>query len=84
MIKPFEDGSTGALPGEYRVMITSVKAQPGADEMAEFPREPVPEAYRNGSKTLVVPAEGIIDADWTSRSNRVSRYPATHHLQKRK
>jgi hypothetical protein len=68
VIKPFEDGSTGAPPGEYRVMITSVKAGPGADEMTEFPQEPVPAEYRNGSKTLVVPEEGIIDADFAIKS----------------
>jgi hypothetical protein len=63
VISPVESGSTGVPPGEYRIVIRSVKAPPGADEMTELPPEPVPSAYRNGTKTLVIPAEGITNAD---------------------
>ncbi len=68
-IKPFGQSATGAIPGEYRIMITSVKAPPGADEMTVFPKEPVPDEYRNGSRTLAVPAEGIANADFTIKSH---------------
>jgi hypothetical protein len=67
-VHPFEKSATGAPPGEYRVMITSVKASPGADEMTEFPREPVPEEFRNGSRTITVPEGGTTEANFAIQS----------------
>ena len=67
-IKPFERNRTGALAGEYRVMITSVIAPPGANEMTVLPKEPVPQEYRDGSKTLTVPEGGITNADFAIRT----------------
>jgi hypothetical protein len=64
IIKPFERDRAGALAGEYHVMITSVKAPPGANEMTVLPPEPVPPEYQNGSKTLTVPEGGTTDADF--------------------
>ena len=68
VIRPFEKSGIGAPPGEYRVMITSVKASPGADEMTVFPKEPVPEEYRNGSRTITVPEDGTKEADFAIQS----------------
>ena len=62
VIKPFESTRVGALPGEYRIMIKSVK--PPQDEMAVAPRDPVPVDFQNGSKTLSVPEGGITNADF--------------------
>jgi hypothetical protein len=67
-IKPFERSSTGAPPGEYYVMITSVKAPPGANEMTVLPKEPVPQEYQNGSKTLTVPDDGTTAADFAIKT----------------
>ena len=64
VIKPFEKNRSGALVGEYHVMITSVKAPPGANEMTVLPKDPVPQEYQNGSKTLTVPEGGITDANF--------------------
>jgi hypothetical protein len=64
VIKPFESSRVGALPGEYRVMIKSVKAPPGANELTVLPKDPVPPEFQNGSKTLTVPAAGIADANF--------------------
>lgn len=63
-IKPFESGGAGALPGEYRIMIKSVKAPPNANEWTVVPPDPVPAEYQHGMKTLTVPAEGITNADF--------------------
>ncbi len=67
-IKPFERNRAGALAGEYHVVITSVKAPPGANEMTVLPKEPVPPEYRNGSKTLTVPEGGITNADFAIKT----------------
>lgn len=64
VIKPFESNYVGALPGEYRVMIKSVKIPPGANEMTVLPKDPVPTEFQNGSKTLTVPEGGIKNADF--------------------
>lgn len=64
VMKPFERRGEGALPGEYHVMITSVKAPPGANEMTVLPPELVPPAYRNGSQTLSVPPAGNTAANF--------------------
>jgi hypothetical protein len=63
-IVPFEDGGQGVVPGDYSVMIRSVKAPPGANEMTELPPERVPMSYRDGSLKLTVPAEGMTAADF--------------------
>jgi hypothetical protein len=68
VIRPFEHGGTGAVPGEYRVMIHTVKAPPGADELTEIPKDPVPQEYQNGSKTLTVPEGGITNADFAIKT----------------
>lgn len=67
-IKPFEHGGAGALPGEYHVMITSVKAPPGANEMTVLPPERVPLAYRDGTYKLSVPAAGNIAANFDMKT----------------
>jgi hypothetical protein len=67
-IKPFEKGGEGALPGTYHVMITSVKAPPGANEMTVLPKDPVPLEYQNGSKTLTVPEGGLTNADFAIKT----------------
>jgi hypothetical protein len=61
-IKPFESTRIGALPGEYRIMIKSVKSP--QDEMVEPPKDPVPVEFQNGTKTLTVPEGGITNADF--------------------
>ena len=68
VIRPFERKGTGALAGEYRVMIRSVKAPPGANEMTVLPKERVPAEYQNGSKSLAVPVDGITNADFAIKS----------------
>lgn len=68
VIKPFESNRVGALPGEYRVMIKSVKAPPGANEMTVLPKEPVPAEFQNGSKSLTVPEDGITNADFAIKT----------------
>jgi hypothetical protein len=68
VIKPFESNRVGALPGEYHVMIKSVKTPPGADEMTVLPKDPVPPEFQNGSQTLTVPAGGIKSADFAIKT----------------
>jgi hypothetical protein len=68
VIKPFERNRTGALVGEYHVMIRSVKAPPGANEMTVLPKEPVPQEYQNGSKSLTVPEGGVTNADFAIKT----------------
>ena len=68
VVKPFESSREGALPGEYRVMIKSVKAPRGANEMTVLPKDPVPQEYQNGSKTLSVPEGGITTADFAMKT----------------
>lgn len=63
-IVPFEASGTGAVPGEYSVMIRSVKAPPGANEMTVLPPERVPMSYRDGSIRLVVPEGGTTTANF--------------------
>lgn len=67
-IRPFEHSSSGALPGEYHVMITSVKAPPGANEMTVLPPERVPLAYRDGKYKLSVPAAGNVAANFDMKT----------------
>jgi hypothetical protein len=67
-IQSFESGRAGAIPGEYSVMIRSVKAPPGADEMTELPPERVPPSYRDGSMKLTVPEDGTTTADFVIKS----------------
>jgi hypothetical protein len=64
VIVPFEDGGEGVIAGEYSVMIRSVIAPPGANEMTELPPERVPMSYRDGSLKLTVPAEGTTSANF--------------------
>ena len=68
VIKPFESNREGALAGKYHVMITSVKAPPGANEMTVLPRDPIPQEYQNGSKTLTVPEAGTTNADFAIKT----------------
>jgi hypothetical protein len=66
-----DQSQTGAAPGEYMVMITTVKQPAGADEYTPPPteREIVPGQWRNGSQRFSVPDGGTKDAnfDMTSR-----------------
>jgi hypothetical protein len=64
VIAPFEQSSTGAIPGEYSVMIRSVKAPPGSNEMTVLPPEKVPMSYRDGSLKLSVPEGGTTSANF--------------------
>jgi hypothetical protein len=64
VIKPFETRRVGALPGEYHVIIKSVKFPPDANEMTVLPKDPVPVEFQNGSKMLTVPEDGIENADF--------------------
>ena len=68
VIKPFERSGVGALPGDYRVMISAAQAPPGGNELYDAPPDPVPFAYRNGSKTLTVPEGGTTNADFDIRT----------------
>ena len=68
VLKPFEKSGAGAIPGEYHVMIKSVKAPPGADEMTVLPKDPVPQEYQNGSKTLTVSEGGVTNADFAIKT----------------
>jgi len=63
VVKPFESSRVGALPGEYHIMIKSVETP--QDEMAVPPKDPVPVEFRNGTKTLTVPEDGITNANFT-------------------
>ena len=67
-IKSFDSDRQGAIPGEYHVMIKSVKAPPGADEMTVLPPERVPMRYRDGSMTLTVPEDGTNTADFAIKT----------------
>jgi hypothetical protein len=67
-IKPFESNRVGALPGDYRVIIKSVKAPPGANEMTVLPKDPVPVEFQNGSKTLTIPEDGMMNADFVMKT----------------
>ncbi len=62
---------TGAAPGEYMVLITTVKPPVGADEYTPPPteKEIVPGDWRNGSQRFTVPEDGKTDVsfDMTSR-----------------
>lgn len=62
---------TGSAPGEYMVMITTVKTPAGADEYTPPPteKEIVPGQWRNGSQRFTVPEDGKTDVtfDMTSR-----------------
>jgi hypothetical protein len=60
----------GAAPGEYLVMITTVK-QTGSGLESDPPptqREVVPMAYRDGTTKFTVPAEGTTSANFTMTS----------------
>ena len=67
-IRSFDSGRIGAVPGEYAVMIRSVKAPPGANEMTVLPPERVPPAYRDGSMKLTVPEGGTTTADFAIKT----------------
>jgi hypothetical protein len=52
----------GAVPGKHTVTITTAVA--GSDDSVLPSGERVPEAWRNGSQTFVVPADGTSAADF--------------------
>lgn len=55
------DGRAGVEPGSYRVIITTVKPIPGADESTPPPtqKEIVPQQYTDGSIRVEVPEAGF-------------------------
>jgi hypothetical protein len=57
--------SSGALPGDYRVYITSVKAPPTLDEFTKLPPDRVPQLWRDGSQSFTVPVEGTSEANFS-------------------
>jgi len=61
---------SGAAPGEYMVMITTVKSPVGADEYTPPPteKEIVPGQWRNGSERYTVPEVGTKDANFAMTS----------------
>lgn len=61
-----EEPGTGAVAGEYMVMITTVKTDPNANEDTPVnqQREIVPGAYRDGSTRVTVPKEGNTAANF--------------------
>jgi hypothetical protein len=63
VLRSFESGAPGAMPGQYRVMIHSIKTPSNVDETYVAPRDPVPEPYRDGSLVISVPEGGTKSAD---------------------
>ena len=61
---------SGAVAGEYMVMITTVKQAPGGMEDSPAPtqKEIVPAAFRDGSKRFTVPEGGVKDANFDMKS----------------
>ncbi len=58
---PVGDAGAGVQPGSYRLMITTVKQPPGADELTPPPtqKEIVPSGYSDGSHPIDVPEGGL-------------------------
>jgi hypothetical protein len=54
----------GAAPGEYTVLITTVKSEPREDAPLPTQREVVPAGWRNGSERFTIPAEGTKEANF--------------------
>ena len=61
---------SGAAPGEYLVVITTVKQDPGAMEDSPVPtqKEVVPAAYRDGSTRTTVPEGGKKSVNFDMKS----------------
>lgn len=65
-----EDPGSGAAPGQYRLMITTVKQEGGGMEDSPPPtkKEVVPAQFHNGSQTFEVPAGGTLEANFDMKS----------------
>jgi hypothetical protein len=61
--------STGALSGEYRVYITSVKPPAAMNEFTKLPPDRVPPQWRDGSQSFTVPDGGASEANFTLSSS---------------
>jgi hypothetical protein len=63
---PVGDHGAGATPGEYFLMITTVKPPAGGMEDSPLPtqKEVVPMEFRNGTKRHQVPEDGSKEANF--------------------
>src|SRR4051812_3978641 len=64
-----ESARPGAVPGEYSVLIATVKSDPNS-EAAQLKKEIVPNEYRSGAKRYEVPPDGTKEANFDMRSRR--------------
>jgi hypothetical protein len=64
-----DDPAGGAAPGEYSILITTVKPTGGMeDSPPPTEKELVPPVYRDGRTTFVVPAGGTSEANFDLKS----------------
>ena len=64
-LRPVGKEQAGTAPGDYMVMITTVKSAPNdPDGLAPKQKEIVPGAFTDGSKRFNVPAGGTKDANF--------------------
>lgn len=64
-----ETSRPGAVPGEYCVLIATVKSDPNS-EATQQKKEVVPNEYRSGAKRYEVPSDGTKEANFDMRSRR--------------
>lgn len=63
-----ESPASGAVVGEYRLMITTVVGGSMEDSPLPTQKEVVPPAYRDGSQKFTVPTDGTTEANFELRS----------------
>lgn len=63
-----DGGSSGAAPGEYRLMITTVTGGSMEDSPLPTEKEVVPTEYRSGAMKFTVPAGGTNEANFDLKS----------------
>jgi hypothetical protein len=60
---------SGATPGTYRIMITTVKFDPNAPDGPPLRKEAVPVAFTNGSQRFEVPPGGTKEANFDIKNS---------------
>jgi hypothetical protein len=63
-----DDPASGAVAGEYRLMITTVVGGTMEDSPLPTKKEVVPPHYRDGSQKFTVPTDGTTEANLDLRS----------------
>jgi hypothetical protein len=64
-----ETSHPGAVPGEYSVLIATVRSDPNS-EAAQLKKEIVPNEYRSGAKRYEIPPDGTKEANFDMRSRK--------------